>query len=297
MLHRYNSKDVSTCFNSRRIVLVGDSTIRQIYWAIAKKLDAKAAKEGLQVAGKHIDLRFQSSNVDLMFIWDPYLNSTKLRDELTLYRGDVHSVENGNTTQTASVIVIGGGLWDVRYTDAAPLKHFAASIDEIVSYTRSRLQDKTRSISQSSADAPVERDLLLFTPVQLPLYEALSPVRAKAITPTKVDLMNDNLRQVSGRGGHTVLWSYSLMTLQQKSAYEEGGLHVIGTVTNQQADVLLNLRCNAKLNALGHYPFDRTCCSRYTRPNEIQWTLISCGLWGFPVLSVIVGKGRLLESY
>ena len=298
MLHRYNSKDVSTCFNSRKVVLVGDSTVRQIYWAIARKLDAKAAREALQVAGKHVDLVFQSHNVDIIFVWDPYLNSTKLHEELVSYRGSFNLLENDglNKSQIASVVVIGGGLWDVRYTGVDPVKHFAVSIDEIVSHTRQHLRDKTKSAPQSSANVPVDRDLLLLTPVQVPLYEALSPVRAKAITPKKVNSMNDYLRRASGSSGHTVLWSYSTMTWQLKAAYEEGGLHVVDSVANQQADILLNLRCNAKLDALGRYPFDRTCCSRYPPPNQVQWILLSCGLWAFPLLSLIVGKGKLLKA-
>jgi len=296
MLHRYNSKDISTCFNSRRIVLVGDSTIRQIYWAIARKIDAKAAKEGLRIAATHVDLRFQSNNIDLIFLWDPHLNSTRLQEELKSYEKGVSPSENENKSQGASIVVVGGGLWDARYIDAAPLQYFTASVDEILSHVRPNLQDTTRSAPWSFINAPVDRDLFLLAPVQVPLYEALSQVRRKTIAPAEVDSMNDYLRQVSGSGGPTVLWSYSAMTWQQQAAYEEDGLHVIDTVASQQAEILLNLRCNAKLDALGRYPFDRTCCSRYIRPNQIQWTLLSCGLWAFPVLTVVVGKGKALET-
>lgn len=233
-----------------------------------------------------------------MFVWDPYLNSTKLHEELVLYRRGFNSAENGqvNRSQSASIVVIGGGLWDVRYTDVAPLKHFTVSVDEIVSSMQPRLQYKAGPAPQSSVNALADQDLLLLTPVQMPLYNALSSVRAKDITPTKVDLMNDYLHQVSGTGEATVLWSYSLMTWQQQAAYEEGGLHVLDTVASRQADILLNLRCNAKLDTLGHYPFDRTCCSRYTRPNQVQCTLLSYGLWIFPLLSIAVGKGKLLKT-
>jgi hypothetical protein len=296
MLHQYNSKDLSTCFSSKRIVLLGDSTIRQIYWAIAKKFDAKAAKEGLRKTAKHVDLYFQSKDVDLVFVWDPYLNSTSLHEELNSYRGDVSPSENGNRSQSASIVVVGGGLWDARYSDTNPLKHFTASVDKIASHIRPRLQDKTGSSTWSSSNAPLDQDLFLLTPVHVPLYEALSSVRANTITSAEVDSMNAYLRQISGSVGPTVLWSYSQMTWQQKAAYEEDGLHVTDTVASQQAEILINLRCNAKLDALGRYPFDRTCCSRYPRPNRIQWILLSCGLWAFPVLAMIVGRGKALET-
>ena len=86
MLRKYTKKDISTCFNSRRIVLARDSTIRQIYWAIATKLDLEATKEQIGLVEKHSDQSLSIEDVHLFFIWDPYLNSTKLQKELLSYR-------------------------------------------------------------------------------------------------------------------------------------------------------------------------------------------------------------------
>ena len=294
MLHKYNKKDISACFSSRKIVLAGDSTIRQVYWAMATKLDPKATKERIGLAEKHSDQSLNIENINLVFIWDPYLNSTKLHKELLSYRESLNPARGGlNESDRASLILIGGGLWHARYIEADPVKHFRESIDGIVSYMSSHTKTASELDQQASILTILDREPILLAPVQVPMYEALSWNRMTTVTPAKVDLMNDYLHQKSANEGKQVLWSYDLMTLRQNAAYEPNGLHVIESVASVKADILLNLRCNAKAAARGNYPFDRTCCSKYSHINLVQRTILSCGLWVLPVISMVVVKGNL----
>ena len=178
-----------------------------------------------------------------------------------------------------------------------PVKHFKESIDSILSYTSRHSQSPSETHSQASALAIPDRDLLLLAPVQVPMYEALSWDRMTPITPAKVDLMNDYLHQKSATEGKEVLWSYELMTWRQIAAYESNGLHLTEGVAGVRADVLLNLRCNAKAAARSKYPFDRTCCSKYKPINRVQWTILSCGLWVLPLISIAVAKGNVYLTY
>ena len=294
MLHKYNKQDISTCFSSRRIVLAGDSTIRQIYWAIATKLDPKATKAQIRAAEKHSDQSLSVENVDLVFIWDPYLNSTALHKELLSYRETLTPARGGlNESDRASLILIGGGLWYARYIEVDPVKKFRESIDSIVSYMSSHTVGVTESNQQASIHAIRARDPILLAPVQVPKYEALSWDRLTTITPAKIDLMNDYLHQKSANDGKEVLWSYELMTWQQSTAYESNGLHVIENVARVKADILLNLRCNTQAAARGKYPYDRTCCSNYGPINHIQWAILSCGLWVMPMIFMVIAKGNI----
>lgn len=295
MLHEYTAKDISTCLKSKKIVLAGDSTIRQIYWAIARKLNATDAEKNMAVAEKHGDFGFQSAGVDLRFLWDPYMNSTSLHLELAAFkdRDGLSSKRDDSKAISAGIILVGGGLWHTRNIDVAPQRQFRAAIDDIVSYMHPAVSKNVPSnIFRPNAQSPTEEDLVLLAPVQVPLYNALSPSRSTTLTPTKIDEMNSYLHHLSADQKADVTWSYSLMTWHRKRAYEESGLHVVGSVADRQADVLLNLRCNAMAAGSGHYPFNRTCCSNYNRPGWIQWATLLLGLGVIPVVALMTMRGK-----
>ncbi|MCJ1394105.1 hypothetical protein MMC18_006983 [Xylographa bjoerkii] len=294
MLLHYNSKDISTCFDSRRIVLAGDSTIRQVFWAIAKRLDADSATEALTEGHQHADISINRKNVDLDFIWDPFLNTTRLHHELLLYQKRTATTEDDHDIgkQVASIILAGGGLWHARHFKDDPILRYADDIGNISAYMRTSHQpDTSGQRLMLPAAAAADEDLLLIAPVQLPLYEALSLERANKITPAIVEPMNIHLHEMSRLQKVEVLSSFNSMNWEQKLTYEASGIHVLESVASQKADVLLNLRCNTKLTALGRYPFDRTCCSRYNPPNGVQQLLLFCGMIMFPLLCFIVSKG------
>ncbi|KAL9111730.1 MAG: hypothetical protein Q9187_007875, partial [Circinaria calcarea] len=179
-------------------------------------------------------------------------------------------------------------------------KHFREAVDDILSYMQPAVTENVPStIFLPNARSPAEKDLLLLAPVQVPLYDALSPSRSTTLTPTKINQMNSYLHQLSADHRAEIIWSYSLMNWQRKRAYEESGLHVVGSVASRQADVLLNLRCNALAASSGQYPFDRTCCSNYNRPGLVQWAMLLLGLGILPFITFIAigGASKILWIY
>ena len=294
LIHEYKAKDISSCLKSKRIVYIGDSTIRSIFWATAKKLDLKGAADDMLAAEKHADLSFVRDGVSVEFIWDPFLNSSRLHDELVAYRHNLTSTDSvSNQSRSAAIMLAGGGLWDARHIEIAPLWHFKESVDNIVPFmTTAKSGESSRFASLSLKNNGGANNLLLLAPIQVPMYESLSPPRATTITPEKINSMNDYLQQLSVYQGADVLWSYSLMTWRLKSAYEEGGIHVLEHVANRKADVLLNLRCNAEAAISKGYPFDRTCCGTYGRLGWVQWLLLANALAVLPIVTLITMGGR-----
>ena len=296
MLHHYNSKDISTCFQSRKIVLAGDSTIRQIFWAIAKKLDLDSVTDTMTDGRQHADLSLKKKNVDLHFIWDPFLNTTRLHHELLLYQNRVATTESSldYEKQVASIILAGGGLWHARHFKDDLVSQYVDTIGNISRYFRPSFHPDTsdQRLVLPAAAASAE-DLLLIAPVQLPQYEALTPERGNTITPTRIESMNRHLEEISVSQSASVLFSFNSMSWHERLTYEASGIHVLESVASQKADIILNLRCNAKSTALGRYPFNRTCCSRYNPPNWVQKLLLFCGMIVLPLLSVIVGRGTV----
>ena len=289
MLHEYTAQDISTCLSSKKIVLVGDSTIRQIYWAMAKKLDVHGAEQELLTAERHGGLTFERMGVQLEFIWDPFMNSTELHAELATFRRreQLSDASPGSESSSAGIIFVGGGLWHARHIDVAPLKHFRDSVDSIVPYMNPTVTRKfSTSIFGSIAPPPGQENLLLLAPVQVPFYEDLSPSRSISLTPAKIDPMNRYLLHLSTNQGAEVIFSYTLMSHDQRRTYEESGLHVVENVAVRKADVLLNLRCNTARAGSGQYPFDRTCCSNYNQPGLVQWTVLLIFLGVLPIIAL-----------
>ncbi|KAI9721733.1 MAG: hypothetical protein M1812_002068 [Candelaria pacifica] len=291
IIHDYKTKDLTTCLRSKRVLFVGDSTIRQIFWATAKKLDRAGADEAMVQADQHGDLEFIRDGVDIQFVWDPYLNTSRLHQELIAYRDHPTSSlgKHQNITESAAVILAGAGLWYARHVPLAHLRQFKHAIDSIVPFMYPPPAIKVGSLNSSRTAVSAKGDannLLLIAPVQQPFYEMLSPSRAETITPDRIDPMNDYLQQLSAFQGADIAWSYSLMTHKLKAAYEESGLHVVESVATKQADILLNIRCNDEFARSGSYPYDRTCCSSYGKPGWVQWIGLMGGLFILPGLTL-----------
>lgn len=290
MIHQYNKRDIQECLGGRRLLFVGDSTTRQVFWAVARKLDSEKARnktiEMLENDQKHDDIQFVSNEVTLDFIWDPWLNSSALENELQLF-----NVDSSLKIGSAAVILLGApGLWYARSGQENFMKDFRDAIDCVIPYMDHLPQNL--SIPAHFATPQSSPNLLLFAPVQVPRYESLSSSREDTITPEKIDQMNNYLQQTSAYANADVLWSYSRMTSSGSYEYQKDGLHVIENVAAQKANVLLNLRCNNDAAKKGP-PNDRTCCSDYGKTSGVQLIILVMGMLVVPGIFTLRQKGIL----
>lgn len=257
MLHGYQAKDIGKCFGNRSIVYLGDSTMRQLFWATARKIDSSAAQERSQTANRHANLSFPSTGGGhVRFIWDPYLNSSTLRYELTSI-SDVSS--HGNA---AALLVIGGGLWHAKYLGDLSTKDYKYSLENI---TKSMHLNTSQPHQRNS-----EEPLVLFAPVFTPWYDSLNSSTSQSLSPSRIESLNEELRRASIDNGLRVLWSFSLMTYKQKDAYDVSGIHATKSIAELMVDVILNLDCNSRLSLDEKYPMDKTCCHTYVLKNFAQ---------------------------
>ena len=285
-MHEYDSRDINTCLSSRRIVFVGDSVTRQIFWAFAKKLDVQE-----QEGDKHSKISLDVHGLKVEFFWDPYLNTSDLAREVAAV-----SLPGSRKDQidTTAILLIGGGLWNARYLAEASQQRYETSIGEIAR----ALQDVSRTpSSQSGQNHEGRDDLAIIAPIHIPRYEALSPDRARTITPTRVKSIFQFLQQSSVRHNITVAWSFSHMTWREPSAYGLDGLHVTGAVAGEMVDVLLNARCNAVLrqSSTKGYPMDKTCCNKYPRPDWTQTVILIISLGLLPTFLVTFDGGSFFS--
>ncbi|TGZ79364.1 Cas1p-domain-containing protein [Ascodesmis nigricans] len=268
MLHPYKPKEISTCLEGRRVVFAGDSTIRQVFWAMARKLDPKIEMKG----EKHADITVDRSGVKLQFYWDPFMNGTSAIKELKRLEKQ--------SSQRPAIMLLGTGLWFARFESSNPLKPWKDRIDAVVA---------NMNTARKSTDLTHD-DFALLSPVPVPVWERLSEDRRKAMKPETVDEMNQYLMQLSHLHGLEVAWAFNRMTEGVPQAYESSGLHVLDSIAEKQAETLLNLRCNAELQQ--KYPYDRTCCNKYELPNWQQWAILVTVLAMLPVMSYLRTKAQ-----
>jgi hypothetical protein len=286
ILHDYSAPDIANCNGEGKILFVGDTGTRQIFWATARKIESDrwVFKEQSKV-DNHSDIEYSNKGAHLKFLWDPWLNSSALHNELKKL-SDPLETDSPSTKAEAGTgpgrevgsrkpvaIFIGGGLWHARRFQTSSFDHFKASVDSITTIAeKTSIAADWDSLSQYNKDGIGNQ--VFFAPVIEPQYDRLSPAREITIVPEKINAMNHYLQQKSVHHGLNVLWSYTNMTKGQSEAYGESGLHVVENVANRMADVFLNLRCNAKA-AQQPGPLDRTCCIAYRPITWMQMLIIA----------------------
>jgi hypothetical protein len=273
MLHSYRSTDVSTCFASRRVVFVGDSTVRNVFWAVVRKLDPSAdSSQGK----KHMNIAVEKDNVKLEFLWDPYLNSSRLLQELDLFKGRRYYGENAGRP---AMMFMGTGLWYARYEPANAMRMWRKAVDDVAA--RMRMGRKSTDLRH--------QDLLMISPVLVPMWSWLDEARKSTITADKIDEMNQYLLELSSKHGIDVMASLTAMTYDVPQGYEKDGIHLKEDLLARQADTLLNMRCNSVLPP--KYPYDKTCCNMYDPPNYQQWIGLVFTLSILPIMSYFRDRG------
>ncbi|KAM0812839.1 putative Cas1p 10 TM acyl transferase domain-containing protein [Seiridium cardinale] len=274
----YSRDSFHNCLGGRRVIFAGDSTVRQIYWAAATRLDHEKAHVALLDVvvddSQHSNLLFEAEGVKLEFIWDPWLNSSHLHRELTRFRvqetfADSGAVRSKDEESPALVVLGAPGLWAARHGADDYFDIFKRGIEDIrihlSSYLGETLVTPTKDSRRNYDLAPNQ---IILAPVQVPWYESLSAERAKTITPERVDKMNSFLAGLSKEEQSHVLWAYHQMTATEASAFETNGIHVVERVAERKIDLALNARCNA---ARGHdIPHEATCCMKYPKHNMVQ---------------------------
>jgi hypothetical protein len=226
---------------------------------------------------KHSSRSFTAQDVQLDFIWDPFLNTSE--SALLLSSG------GSSSTPNPGLLVIGTGLWQLRYLDRREATtSYRAAIDRIF----------------ASADLSSLADEVVLLPVQHAVEELLTPERRAVLSNDDIDAFNDYLKEKEdeqptyGYGTPTAVsvpWTFNDMIYGLEEETNDG-LHYSDSVCKAQANVLLNFRCNdgllkkfpsmslAVANYRGLTVFflhavDKTCCSTYPTPNYIQWLLLA----------------------
>ncbi|KAG0149728.1 hypothetical protein CROQUDRAFT_104872 [Cronartium quercuum f. sp. fusiforme G11] len=250
MLHSYKPKEVTECFRGRRVVFIGDSVTRGLYYGALRSVNTSITQEDQP---KHSDRVLQTAGgVEWAFYWDPFLNTSNwnhiLSDSPIAPTGKLHK---------PALLVVGSGLWFLRHT--VPLEAWRAKADKLFEASLDRQN--------------IIADEIVFLPVEMPVIEKLSSERRNIKLEHVIQMNTYALQKLDSDPAYQIAIPSvnNLMTVGAEAETTDG-LHYSEKFMSMQARVLLNMRCNDVL--VKKFPFDKTCCSEYPKPNWIQWLFI-----------------------
>ena len=208
MLQKYDTNKTSECLNALPLTIVGDSTARDIFWALADQLESrnKVSTGSLELSpliAKHANMTLSVSfDTTLQFIWDPYLNKT--------ISSNSHQQE---------LYIVSTGLWHARHLNDHHVDAFEQQITRVATRLRDLDADSRSPFPRLSAPPR-----LILLPVSPPLQASLDPERATTLTIERTRALNARLYTVAKDHGLEVMWATLPMTDGHERAFEASGL-------------------------------------------------------------------------
>ena len=191
MLRDYKPKAIATCLadqTGQGAVFIGDSTVREVFWATARKLNSTAAKAQESRTDKHKDIVFQSGESTVSFIWDPMLKSTQLQHYVKASRDSARGAEHVDLSGSRALVIVGGGLWFAAEA-RNPIEDFKHAMDKVALPS-----DDTNHHEVAEPGT----NKVLFMPVQPPLYDSLDAEHKAKLHKADIDAMNKYMRELPG---------------------------------------------------------------------------------------------------
>ena len=269
-LRPYGTERVTECLGNageQENVFIGDSTTRQLFWAVARSLNRKRAAQENSKASKHADITFTEGTTSIDFVWDPLLNGPRTSQYIQDARNRAGDPDNHKKT---GFMVFGVGLWFTL--EDRSVEMFKEAVD--------RITDQLPPPNRHSRGE--HRPLIL--PIQLPYYEKLDKYHQEAMSAEKLNAMNGYLEEISANHDVDIAGSFLSMVMDLPSTYYEStGRHVLSQVADRQAELLFNMRCN---NGVQSYPFEGTCCLHFQR-GWMQFIIILAGSITFLAVALL----------
>ncbi|RGP79036.1 o-acetyltransferase cas1 [Fusarium longipes] len=273
MLHHYKAEEIRECMGDRHAVFSGDSTTRQIFWGMARLLDRTAAKKGRDTLNPHTSYNSTIGGVRMIHIWNPYWSTVKYRPisfakQLELISANLHdpSSEPQQLGQPG-LVMLGAGAWYAgNYHANESEVQFEKALDNITEILH--LSDlPTFGTVPMDPEEGLGNEVFI-APVAPPFYEQMAARRTgpNGIQKGEVEAIDAYTYSQEKEQNLRLLRAFPQLSLNQPGAIVDKkgtGFHVIDSVAEIKANILLNLRCNAKLDRKVGYPYSRTCCTDY----------------------------------
>lgn len=277
MLHSYSPPQVATCLSGRRVVFIGDSTVRQVFYAAVKHVDPTVDTR----AEKHSDRSLVARGIGFDFVWDPFLNGTTTERILEGRRGVIGMGDEDMPT----LLVLGTGVWYLRHPESGGIPAWSTTVNDVFSAMR-----KDASIA----------DQVVLLPVVEAIEDKLSEERRATMHHSDIDAMNADLQarlsSTEVPAALSIPTVFNQLIARGIGASETlDGLHFSDAISQKQASILYNLRCNDVMPK--KFPLDKTCCYQYPFPNFVQVMLLLILLGIAPLSAYLANSGQWSFDY
>ncbi|OCT74014.1 hypothetical protein XELAEV_18032977mg [Xenopus laevis] len=234
MMHKYKSSEAKSCFAEQHVTFVGDSRIRQLFYAFVKILTPQYKEEG----NKHENIYFEdkAAMLKIDFLWHPEVNNSMKQAFQSLSENDISK---------STMVIAGAATWSIKINNG--------SRESLAQYK-----------VNMTAVAPVLENLAEVSQVywflQDPVYEPLLSESRKMITNDRIDAYNDIaagiLNGTTRKSQSKVnIFSVSRLISEEIISKSFDGLHLPEPSKDISAMVLMNAFCNKIVN-----PIDGSCC-------------------------------------
>ncbi|KAE8596256.1 hypothetical protein XENTR_v10016033 [Xenopus tropicalis] len=232
MMHKYKSSEAKSCLAEQYVTFVGDSRIRQLFYAFVKILTPQYKEEG----NKHENIVFEDKAAALKidFLWHPEVNNSMKQAFLSLSESAIAK---------PTMVIAGAATWSIKINNGS---------------RGSLAQYKVNM----TAIAPVLENLAEVSEVywflQDPVYEPSLSESRKMITNNRIDAYNDIAAGILNgtiRKSKVKIFSVSRLISEEIISESLDGLHLPEPSKDISAMILMNAFCNKIVN-----PIDGSCC-------------------------------------
>ncbi|CAN9503872.1 unnamed protein product [Ophioblennius macclurei] len=261
MMHKYNSREAKTCLTEKRVVFLGDSRIRHLFYSFVKILDPERSEDGI----KHEDISFEeeSLSINVDFLWHPEVNNS-MKERL-------RSLSQEASTKP-SVVILGAATWSIKAHSGSSetLQQYKVNLTN-VAVELERLADYGE----------------VYWILQDPVNEEVLSQNRKMITNQQVQLYNEAAADVLNSSKRNGRSRVKLLAASRQAALEtigqsDDGLHLPEGTRDVGAMILMNSVCNKLLR-----PIDGSCCQMLPSPNVLQ-KLAACFFLSSAVIFLVL---------
>ncbi|KAG8443131.1 hypothetical protein GDO86_011805 [Hymenochirus boettgeri] len=234
MMHKYKSSEAKSCLSEQYIAFVGDSRIRQLFYAFIKILNPYVKEEG----NKHENIYFEDKSTALKidFLWHPEVNNSMKECFQSL---------SESTLLKPKMIIAGAATWSIKINNG--------SVESLEQYKENLTT--LAPILQNLADVSN-----VFWFLQDPVYEPLLSDSRKMITNKRISAYNEiaaSILNATKRKPKSKIQIFSVSRLISEETISESldGLHLPASSKDISAMILMNAFCNKMIK-----PIDGSCC-------------------------------------
>lgn len=203
--------------------------------------------------------------------------------ELEVFSEEKNQVPTIKEQKGPALVYLAAGAWYTNLQKGKTADERLEAFHEAISNTSNMIDVHGKNMFTDPMD-PIDGigNQIFFAPPAGPCYQGdkewnINDTDRRA---AEIIQMQDWLHESDGKWNIPLAWAMPALVSGQNKTWVDPlitGFHVIDSVAETRANILLNLRCNAKMDRILPYPYHRTCCTDYgIKPAVQQFFVFIC---------------------